>query len=440
MADLTLEQVLERVLHPRFGILKSLTESNMAPGEPDLMIMMAEYQDTMVVNRGAEGFRPDRAFKLSMGAGLDRHSVIWATVGEGIERYAAEIFDEDSIIYATEAAVREQGRVVTPDDFILYSNEQYEDPNHSYTKYNPDKVIGWVKGADLITKEEVILPASLTIMGYSSQSDDENFCRSYSTGCATGPNAEWAVCNGLLESVERDCYGLHWAARHAPPKIDMETAMANVRPSVQKLLMHPGIGYEIMDLTTELGVPCIMVYSRHIDRPGVALGCCANLDPRKALEKAVIESNHTLNWTVDLRRWGIEINETEVEQFHDNVKYYLNPDVLHKFSWVYSSEERSTLFDDLPADALNGAGFKEQIRILLDKLKAHGHSAYVVDITPSDIDSLGLNVLRVVAPSLQPMWTGYGNVYNDRRRYEAFLKHIGAELDRPINGDLHPFP
>lgn len=444
MADLTLEQVLDRLLHPRLGLIKKVAETPVMPGEPDIMIIYMEFQNVKIVNLGIEQYASKPNFAQSAGAGVDRHVALWSAAGEAVERYAASLLDYDSIEYATEAQMRDEARVVTPKEFILFSDEQYSDPTFIGNAYDPESVIGWVRGADLLTKEKVILPALLTLMGYKNQQDSnsgaEMFADSYSTGCAAGPNPEWAICGGLLESIERDCYGLHWAAKHAPPKIDIETALANVEPRVQALLLNPGVEYELMDITNEFGVPCILVYSRHVGKRGVALGCSANLDPRQALEKAIIESNHTLNWVVDLRRWETTISAEDVRTFKDNVIFYTDPEKLPQFNWMCSSDVRSTMFDDLAADPLEGKDHKAQARMLLDRFKELGHPAYVVNMTPEDVASLGMTVLRVITPTLQPMWAGYRREMQDRRRLEKFLKHIGAELDRPVNTDTHPFP
>jgi ribosomal protein S12 methylthiotransferase accessory factor len=191
-------------------------------------------------------------------------------------------------------------------------------------------------------------------------------------------------------------------------------------------------------MTTDLGVPGIISIVRPRQHPGIALGASCHPCPAQALEKAVIESFHTYNWLVEMRRWPQDMAPEAVRGFADHVRLYLADTQVFDASFLWSGTVRSTLFDD-PA-AFDTPTPAQQIAGLRTTLTDKGHQAYLVHVTPADIADLGLCAVRAVTPSLQPIWAGAGRAGLDRRRIDQFLAATGQPLDTPINVDPHPFP
>ncbi|TCI93817.1 YcaO-like family protein [Tenacibaculum sp. M341] len=432
--DNNLKQLLDKVLDVDFGIIRFIKEAPISPDEPNIFIAVTEFQDPFIIapaNR--ENYSMERK---SAGAALDRETAIWSAVGEGIERYAGAIYDPETILWSTSNNL-EEGTFVSPNDFVLFSPDQYKEADFKYNAHNPETEIGWVKAQSLNQQKEFYFPASLAYFAYKHKHESEYITDSYSTGLACGPTKAWTICGGIYEVIERDSYSLHWAAKQSAKRIPIEQAIKHASNSLQKLLTFSGVELFIGDITSDLGVPTILTIARQKGKPGIALGASANISPKKALEKAVIECFHTLNWCQEMRHRPTAIKEEDVQQFSDHVKYYLNRENENKAAFLWTGKETSTLFD---AEELSFENQEEEASYVINKLFKLGHSSFLVNNTPSDIKSLGLHVNKVVIPSLQPMWCGYNRVPLDRRRFEEFLNHIKKDINTPINTDIHPFP
>lgn len=439
MMDPKLFKLLDRVLDLEYGIIRYIKEIPLMPDEPDIFIAITEFQDPFIVSQEGESRKRFQMGKQSAGAALDRVSAIWSAIGEGIERYAGAIYDPQLITWAASNEL-DNDSFVDPNDFILFSRDQYNDPNFKYEKHDPKIPIGWTIGKRLGDQKNIYFPASLAYFAYDNKHKSEFLTDSYSTGLACGPTEEWAVCSGLYEVIERDAYALHWAARQPAKKIDLDQAIACASPDLQKLLQHEGVDLFLGDITTELGVPTILVIAKHPDKPGIALGASTNLCAKTALRKAVVECFHTFNWCIEMHRWNKRVEEQDVKAFSDHVLYYLQEGREHQAEFFWSSTERSTLLDGLeftPSTTPDHVHDQKTIVNLLDDL---GHPSYVIDISPEDVASLGLRVTRAVIPSLQPMWCGFGRVPLDRRRFNQFLAYKEKDLNTPINQEIHPFP
>ncbi len=437
--DPKLFKLLDRVLDLDYGIIRYIKELPLMPDEPDIFIAITEFQNPFPVSPEAENRARFKMETQSAGAALDRTSAIWSAIGEGIERYAGAIYDPSDIIWNASNNLL-PGSFVDPNDFILFTDEQYNLPNFKYGKHDPDISIGWTIAKSLSDQKEVLFPASLAYFAYNSKHKNEFPTDSYSTGLACGPTKEWAISSGLYEVIERDAYALHWAASKPAKRIDIDQAIACASPNLKKLLQHEGVDLFIGDITTDIGVPTILVIAKHPNKPGLALGASSNLSPVKALEKAVVECFHTFNWCIEMHRWGKTIEKEEVKAFSDHVLYYLKEGRDEKASFFWSGTEKSTLLDGFEFKTPTPIDHKEDLKTIITKLNDSKHPSYVIDITPADIESLGLRVTRAVIPSLQPMWCGFGRVPLERKRFEQFLKYLGKDQEQPINQEIHPFP
>jgi len=147
-----------------------------------------------------------------------------------------------------------------------------------------------------------------------------------------------------------------------------------------------------------------------------------------------------LNWCQEMRHHPTAINEVDVKQFADHVKYYMNKENEDKAAFFWSGNEESKMFDNNSKELEVPVGHEKQSKHIIKELSKLGHPSYLVNNTPDDVKELGLFVTKAIVPSLQPMWCGYGRVPLDRRRFEQFLKHKKININTPINTNIHPFP
>jgi len=89
-------------------------------------------------------------------------------------------------------------------------------------------------------------------------------------------------------------------------------------------------------------------------------------------------------------------------------------------------------------------GPREVLDDLVARLARKGVSAYAVDVTAPDVETLGLHVARVIAPELCPLDVVHAARYlGGRRLYEAG-RDVGlastALRFEDVNPHPHPFP
>jgi len=79
-----------------------------------------------------------------------------------------------------------------------------------------------------------------------------------------------------------------------------------------------------------------------------------------------------------------------------------------------------------------------RLRLLIDRLKAIGTDAIVVDITTDEVRDAGLWVVRVVTPGLLPMSTIHRARFLGHSRLYAYPEWAG--FGTRVESDVNPAP
>jgi len=85
-----------------------------------------------------------------------------------------------------------------------------------------------------------------------------------------------------------------------------------------------------------------------------------------------------------------------------------------------------------PADPPSGAA---ELDAVVSRLADAGIDAYAARLTPRDVERLGFEAVRVLAPSAQPLFTGDA-YFGERARDVPRELGYRPRLDRPY----HPYP
>jgi len=153
----------------------------------------------------------------------------------------------------------------------------------SERRMQPERALSWCRATRLPDGGEVWLPADICLRRPPAQRD---FAPPFplSIGSAAGPSRDAAALHGLMELIERDAASLWWRggqlARSIPPQHEVvaEGLLRQLRhgASVQRRTW-------LLDITTDIGVPCVAAVSCRADGSGFAFGLAA----RPALEAAI---------------------------------------------------------------------------------------------------------------------------------------------------------
>ncbi|MCB7135622.1 YcaO-like family protein [Cellulosimicrobium marinum] len=343
-----------------------------------------------------------------------------AALGEAVERYCGNMLDTLPVEHGswTELSRRPVGRVLHPDDLVLYSDAQHAAPGFPFVRLTPDLPVHWVPGRSLTHDEPVWVPASLVYVnwftaGYSA-APVTNFCPF--AGIAAGPTWEYAVTSALEEVVERHATMVWWLNGQPLDAVDPGPELSALWDDVRGHGQRPGL----VALDNEFGIPVAagVLWNDHDDL--LNIGFSARADLRSAALKAWTESLTLQEGSRDLlardgRHWGAmrrgALNGRSFKPWRADRRYlddfradmhdcddlmvqqqvHLDPRSLDRVRPIVDTPVRRTLDDvpSLPARSLEH---------YLDRVHALGHEVVVVDITSADVAATGLRVVRVVVP------------------------------------------
>jgi ribosomal protein S12 methylthiotransferase accessory factor len=428
-----LQHVIASVVHARHGILSSLYEEPEHPLLPGFHVMGSSAVD-------ARYFRtrePYARFESNPGAGaaFDRESCIWATIGETLERYAAQLYDPDELIYATEG---ELGNAVVPtSEFILFGKQQYGAPGFPHAPPDPAIARHWVKGTDISSAahRQVLVPAVFVYLGLKAKHMQENITQTASTGLSCAQSHEQAIMGGLCEVIERDAFSAMWHLRYSPAPLHLnEATKERLQRGVRSVLEQGHVDIQLWSLTTDVGLPVVLAIATSEREGLMACGACAHSLVERAIDKGVIEALHGLAWSRLMKGRGVALPTREqIRTPTDHFSYYLNPTRRAPLEFLVKNEV------PVESESLCQPGLATYPQIV-ERLASIGKRVVVVDVTPDDVASLGLHVLRVIVPGLNPLLFGSDLVSQDERRVNELAQHWGVVASGTPNPDPHPFP
>jgi ribosomal protein S12 methylthiotransferase accessory factor len=157
--------------------------------------------------------------------------------------------------------------------------------------------------------------------------------------------------------------------------------------------------------------------------PRFAVGSGADFDPVAAARSALAEALQ--NW-MELRAMGPE-------------RAAEDPSAIARFA-DFPTEARS-LLDPEPVVDASGLGPEtaptgtEELDAVLARLEDVGLEAFAARLTPPDVERLGFEVVRVLVPDAQPLFTGE-RFFGERARSVPRELGFRPRLDR----GPHPYP
>jgi ribosomal protein S12 methylthiotransferase accessory factor len=393
LRDSELEVILERLEYlPRAGTTPPETRSRIA-----LLEAAARFSDVFqLVSRDAPGVVffgadisaagvdpafPHQARSSASGAGLSLRHAFESCIGEGVE-YLSQFETaldrlERGPIEDGLAAFDPASRTVLSEVMLLSARID----------------VDWIEATQLSSGRSVPFPADLCLRRTPERSTlTPPF--SLSSGCAAGASFEMAALHGTLELVERDAASLWWRGGVRGRQVALEgPAMAAAAAWIAKA--RGGVATRrswLLDITSDMDVPCVAALSCRADGRGFACGLAARLSIENAVRSALTEMCQ------------MELAYAVVEQKRREGGEEALNDYDHRHV------ARSTLIDAASCELLHpvapgrpAAGFDpdtpaRQLDALVGRLSARGIETFAIDLTRP---LFGIPVVRIVAPALQ---------------------------------------
>jgi ribosomal protein S12 methylthiotransferase accessory factor YcaO len=289
--------------------------------------------------------------------------------------------------------------------------------------YNNEMSMDFLRGFDLFTEEQILVPASVALFRYSPVPPFvDPFAFHHTNGLASGNVMEEAVCHSLCEVIERDSTSLAelrasaipfhflrhiinvlrekgYALNSIPtdkyvddpsifPDIDISQIEFQPVKALAEKFLQAKIPLIIKDITSDIGIPTFNASSiewiSH-DYGYLAEGHGTHPDARVALMRAITEVSQTRAANIqgardDLRKIRYGQNNTD-----------------DKRAWQFMPSSKKVKFSEVMS--YFNQDILDDIKLILKHLKQTGLiRAIIVNLTN---DSIGIPVVRAIVPGLE---------------------------------------
>jgi len=427
-----LRRLLELV-SPKVGVIRSLTKVVRGVEEPNPPIMYQavlshfDYRMAPQVERSAAG------------KGRTESEAIRAALGEAVEHYCASHVNKEITRLASWEGLP---HAVAPPECVLYSDAQYARQKFPYHRWQPQDVLTWTPMRELPTQREVFAPAQLVYLNFTAQKEEDFLTTITSNGLAAGPNLEFAILNGLYESVERDGFLITWMNKLPAPEVDFSGSNGLARSIKAHYAQHET---EIRVFNVSTDIPIYVMMAVALDKTGegpavlVGLGC--HLDPQVALIKSLLEICQV--HPGEVRRYK-EVppaqrlrSYEDVRTLEDHSAFLTVPERIGECSFLLDNG-RVQPIEELPNRSQGSAA--ADLQTCVDALSRAGCRVLYADLTTPDMTDYGLSVVRAIATGLQPIHFGYGEDRLGGRRLFEVPHTMGHAAGLRGESDLNPCP
>jgi ribosomal protein S12 methylthiotransferase accessory factor len=215
------------------------------------------------------------------GVGLTLQEAFQGCIGEGIE-YLSQLQTEADLLL--KPGIDDWAGKLGPKALELAAAL-------SERRMQPGRVLSWCRATRLTDGGEVLLPADICLRRSPAQRE---FAPPFplSIGSAAGPSRDTAALHGLLELIERDAASLWWRGGELARSIP---AQHEAGVAAEALLRQLRFGASVsrrtwlLDITTDIGVPCVASVSCRTDGSGFAFGLAARPRLEAAVRSAIVE-------------------------------------------------------------------------------------------------------------------------------------------------------
>lgn len=325
--------------------------------------------------------RPNgRSLSTSQGKGLDHDAAAASALMESIETWHAE----NIILPRTRGSYRELRKQVPVVDIRTL-------PRARPGRLDLDMAHDWVQGHDIARQTAVRVPLEAVTLDCVFAPGYEPVFDVSSNGLASGNHLLEAVAHGLCEVIERDAEA-RWRLERGERQVDLGTVDHAGCQALMGRLRAAGVHVTVWDITSDVGVP--------------AYGCSIMEDPREPAWRSLgLYQGFGCHPSPDvaLLRALCEAVQTRVTYIAGSRDDFFPFDygratdhelLLEIWAEVTAPPVESVDFREAPR--LEGPGFEDDVRMLIDRLaNAGSDEVVVVDLTRPEI---GIPVVKVLVP------------------------------------------
>ncbi|QTA37281.1 YcaO-like family protein [Thermosipho ferrireducens] len=396
----------------KLGLICELKSVDRSSKDPPLPFFVA-------LGPAAHAFSPAKdAIVIGGALSITKEDAKMRAVAEALERYCGLCFKPDYL--QSERYTKLGILALNPRLIALFTDEQYQMPDFPFRHPNDVGSITWVQGKFLLTGEPVLVPAQFVYIGYARAVGEPELDNLLSTGLAAGRSFEEATLNALLEVIERDAFMIAWLNKMQCPPLSCDILpeeLTQILTKINDLELELRLWLLPTDVQVEVVCACIRDLRGRL--PAAAFGVAASSTRSQAAKKATLEAlmvRRSLQILLRHRSPETYRNFERIEHAVDSALLYTLPEMESGYEFLLESHTPPPPPKDRDDLTLNK---------LVNELSALGLQPIVVDITTKDVRYVGLHVVRVLVPGMQPLDVCYRARHLGGKRFKQMAKTVG---------------
>jgi ribosomal protein S12 methylthiotransferase accessory factor len=350
-----------------------------APDAPGLVAFGGEFDPAI-----ADPLHAGSPLVGVSGVGLSLQEAFQGCIGEGIE-YLSQLQTGSDVLLSP-----------GPGDPAVELGPQARDFLDAFTAHRlrPDAELSRHPARRLVDGTEALLPADLCLRRPPNQREIEPPFP-LSNGSAAGTSWEAAALHGMLELIERDAASLWWRGGNRggliPPQHEAHVMAEALLPRLRQDATRRRNW--LLDITTDVGVPCVAAVSCSANGLGFAFGLAARPTLTSAARSAILEMCQ-----LELALAVVEAKRRESGEAALNQR-----DRGHLRRATMIDADRCPLLQPVPERkqhlAFDTTDPGAMLQLIGNHLWQFGIETFGLNLTRPQ---LAVPVARVIAPGLQP--------------------------------------
>ena len=337
---------------------------------------------------------------IAVGKGSSKVQAKVACLAEAIERHNCTYYNQYQIRSSFDDI---ENNVLHPRRLLHFSEYQYANRdvlntqrgpfNYIPKKFEDSAIIGWTPFVSLINKGTKLIPSSYCYLNYPHLNELE-MCPGDSNGCASGNTKEEAINYAILELIERDAFAIWWYNQIPRPAIDLDCLGDTHILKIKSMFDQAERELHLLDITSDLGIPCFVAVSWLKNGKRIFFGSGSNLNPRRAILRAINELNQTMTRANIPKDFEIK-NVPPIEK--DFIKWILSEEIENHFFI-----KPSTFIHLNRSTHCQSNNFIDDINVYLDIFKNKNLEVLFLDMSQPNIY---FHSVKIIIPGLRHFWS-----------------------------------
>jgi ribosomal protein S12 methylthiotransferase accessory factor len=317
------------------------------------------------------------AISVYAGKGTTETEARVSVIMEAVERFSAEVKNfEERLLFDSYEHLAAINGVVSPAELIL--------PGH----FSSSTKIEWYPSWDLLSNEEVLVPANAVFHPYSPVRGKWQLFRSNTNGLASGNVMEEAIFHGLMEVIERDAVSIAEINRN--PGLGLNVGAGRVGEIIDKFESQ-SVVVRLWWVPTDTGIPTVVAASddeKMRDASLLVMGAGSHTDPEIAALRALTEVAQSR---------ATQIHGAREDTNRESVARMIGYERMKRLNRHWLEEPREMIelgtFQTAATTSID-----RDIKIVLDRLQSVANRVIVSDIT---VSAIGVPTVRVIIPGFE---------------------------------------